>query len=61
MKKTPPAILVILGVVALMNVVRNPRFEVFHTVDVLSLIASGLCFGVALALILRGLGIGRSI
>ena len=44
---------------ALMNVARNPRFEAFHTVDVVGLMASGLCFGVALALILRVLRVGQ--
>jgi hypothetical protein len=59
MKKTQPFILVVIGSVALMNVARNPRFETFHTVDVLGLMASGVCFGVALALILRVLRAGQ--
>jgi hypothetical protein len=59
MKRTQPAILVVFGFIALMNVARNPRFEAFHTVDVLGLMASGLCFGVALALILRVFRMGR--
>lgn len=29
------------------------RFEAFDTIDVLELIASGVCFGVALALVFR--------
>ena len=32
--------LVLFGAIALMNVARNPRFEAFHTVDVLGLMAS---------------------
>jgi hypothetical protein len=59
MKKTQPAILVVFGFIALMNVARNPRFEAFHTVDVLGLLASGVCFGVALTLILRILRVGQ--
>ena len=59
MKRARPAILVVFGVVALMNVARNPRFEAFHTVDILGLMASGLCFGVAFALFLRGLRVGQ--
>jgi hypothetical protein len=58
-KKTQPLILVVVGFIALMNVARNPRFEAFHTVDVLGLIASGLCFGAALALIFRILRMGQ--
>jgi hypothetical protein len=59
MKRTQPFILVVFGFIALMNVARNPRFEAFHTVDVLRLMASGVCFGAALALILRVLRMGQ--
>ena len=59
MKRAQPLILVVFGLVALMNVARNPRFEAFHTVDVLGLMVSGACFGMALALMFRVLGIGR--
>ena len=54
-----PLMLVIVGVIALTNVARNQRFEAFHTVDVLGLVASGVCFGVAFALILRALRVGQ--
>lgn len=40
---------VVIGCIAMMNVARNPRFELFHTVDVLGQVASGACFGVARA------------
>jgi membrane associated rhomboid family serine protease len=59
MKRTQPLILVVIGCIALMSVARNPRFEAFHTVDVLGLVASGACFGMALALIFRMLHIGQ--
>ena len=59
MKITQPLILVLIGCIALINVARNPRFEAFHTVDVLGLVASGACFGVAMALIFRMLRIGK--
>ena len=59
MKRAQPFILVVFGALALMNVARNPRFEAIHTVDVLGLMASGLCFGVALALILRIFRMGQ--
>jgi hypothetical protein len=52
-------ILVVFGVIALMNVARNPRFDAIHTVDVLGLMAAGACFGMALAFMFRVLGIGR--
>ena len=42
------AVLFLVGAIGLGNVVRNPRFETIHTVDALQLIASGMCFGIAL-------------
>jgi uncharacterized membrane protein len=42
----------LIGIIGLSTLMRNPRFEAFHTVDVLQLIASGMCFGVALAVLL---------
>ena len=59
MKRAQPVILVIFSFVALMTVARNPRLDTFHTVDVLGLMASGMCFGVAIALTLRALRMGR--
>jgi hypothetical protein len=59
MKIAQPAMLVIFGCIALTNVARNPRFQAFHTVDVLGLMASGMCFGVAFTLILYFLRMGR--
>ena len=38
-----------IGLVGLMNLVHQPRFETFRNVDVLQLLASGMCFGVALS------------
>ena len=58
MRRTQPFILAVFGAIALMNVARSPRFEAFHTVDVLGLMASGVCFGVAFALFLRVRRIG---
>jgi len=49
--------LLVVGLVGLVNVMGKPRFQSFHTVDVLQLLATGMCFGVALTLlftILRG-------
>ena len=39
---------VFIGFIGISNVSRQARFEAFHNVDVLQLIASGMCFGVAL-------------
>jgi hypothetical protein len=40
--------LMVLGLVGFGNVSRMPRFASFHTVDVLQLLVSGMCFGVVL-------------
>jgi hypothetical protein len=51
--KRPPAItglmMLMMGLIGLSNAARNPRFGLFRTVDVLQLIGTGMCFGVALA------------
>jgi hypothetical protein len=44
--------LVIVGSIGFLNVSHQPRFQAFHTVDVLQLLAAGICYGVALAGIL---------
>ena len=49
-------ILVIIGIIGLTFVTRNPRFAAFHAVDVLQLLASGACFGVAIALLFGSRG-----
>jgi hypothetical protein len=38
-----------IGLVGLTNLMHQPRFESFRNVDVLQLLASGMCFGVALS------------
>jgi len=50
----------ILGIVGLIPLMRNPRFETFHTVDVLQLLASGACFGIALTLFVVSLRSSRA-
>lgn len=40
---------VLIGSVGLIHLTQQPRFQAFHNVDILQLIASGMCFGVALA------------
>ena len=43
------AVALAMGFLEFTNISRNPRFEAIHTVDVVGLLASGACFGVALA------------
>ena len=38
----------IIGIIGFVNLTHNPRFAAYHTVDVIQLIGSGMCFGVAL-------------
>ncbi|MCX6624214.1 MAG: hypothetical protein NTY38_24760 [Acidobacteria bacterium] len=49
--KRPGAVVLLglcFGAITLMNIAASPRFEAFHAVDVVRLIAAGMCFGVAL-------------
>lgn len=39
------------GLIGLYNVASKPRFETFQSVDVVQLIASGMCFGAALVVL----------
>ena len=39
--------LLFMGLAAFSNIASKPRFETFHRTDVLQLICSGMCFGVA--------------
>ncbi len=47
-RRAVPIGVLFVGLIGFMNVARSPRFETFHTVDVLQLLASGMCFGVGL-------------
>lgn len=51
-----------IGIIGLAPLLGKPRFQAFHAVDVLQLLASGMCFGVALcaAVVLRRQGRGRT-
>ena len=40
---------VIVGSIGLMNLMQRPGFDSFRTVDVIQLLVSGMCFGVALS------------
>ena len=43
---------VIVGLSGLFSLISRPRFQTYHTVDVLQLLASGMCFGIALVWLL---------
>lgn len=43
---------VIVGLTGLFSLIGRPRFQTYHTVDVLQLLASGMCFGIALVWLL---------
>ena len=42
-------ILIVIGSIGLFELMQRPRFQAFHTVDVLQLLATGMCYGLALA------------
>ena len=44
-----PFAAVFVGLIGLFTLVERPRFQMYHSVDVLQLVVSGMCFGVALA------------
>ncbi len=39
----------IVGAIGFINLSQRPRFAAYHNVDVLQLLATGMCFGVALS------------
>ena len=43
-----PAMVAIVGLIGLVHVIQLPRFAAYRAVDVVQLVGSGLCFGVAL-------------
>lgn len=45
-------VLTLIGSIGFLNLSHHPRFQAFHTVDVLQLLATGMCYGIALAGIL---------
>jgi hypothetical protein len=44
-------VLIMIGSIGFLNLTERPRFELFHTVDVVQLLATGMCYGVALAML----------
>ena len=47
-----PLFVAFMGVAAFSNMASSPRFATFQTIDVVRLLASGMCFGAALAALL---------
>jgi hypothetical protein len=55
-----PLFIAFMGFAAFSNMASSPRFATFQTIDVVRLIASGMCFGAALAALLIFFGRPRS-
>ncbi len=47
------SMLLIIGLIGLTQLMRRDRFELIHTLDVIQLLASGACFGIAAMLLLH--------
>jgi hypothetical protein len=43
----------IIGIFGVVDLTHKPRFASFHSVDVVQLIASGMCFGIALTALIE--------
>ena len=43
----------VFGLLAVYDLTQKPRFASFHTVDVVQLVASGMCFGIALTALIE--------
>lgn len=41
----------VVGSIGFVNLAQRPRFQAFHTADVIQLLATGMCYGMALAAI----------
>lgn len=52
--------LILLGSIGFGTLAQRPRFAAFHAVDVIQLLATGMCYGVALVGIVAALR-GRSV
>ncbi len=47
-------VLLVVGAIGLVSLFARPRVATYHTVDILQLVVSGMCFGVALGRLLPG-------
>ncbi len=46
------ALMLVFGGIELGSVMRSPRFQEIHNIDIAQLMVSGLCFGVALSILI---------
>jgi hypothetical protein len=46
------ALMLVFGAMELYFVMRSPRFQDMHNIDIAQLMVSGLCFGVALSILI---------
>jgi hypothetical protein len=44
-----PIFVALMGLIAFYNVASSPRFAAIHAIDVIRLLAAGMCFGAAIA------------
>lgn len=51
---------ILIGSIGLLTLSHNPRFEAYRSVDVLQLLGSGACFGIALFSIITIIRGGRA-
>jgi len=57
------ALMLAFGALELFMVMRTPRFHEIHNIDIAQLMVAGLCFGVALSILIgaiRGTNTGQS-
>lgn len=52
-RKQTAAIVIVIGLIGLLPLTHRPRFQNYHAVDVLQLLASGACFGVGITLLVE--------
>jgi cyanate permease len=50
--KRQASVALVIGMIGLAGLTGNPRLQTYRAVDVVQLVASGACFGVALTLLL---------
>jgi hypothetical protein len=50
----------LIGLFAVFDLMQKPRFANLHTMDVIQLVASGMCFGIALTAVIEFLRKPRS-
>jgi hypothetical protein len=54
-KGAVPAVALIIGIIGIFQLNEAHRLDAFRTVDVVQLVASGMCFGVTLMWVIQGI------